>query len=102
MGRALVTMKQLAELLGVSTETVRRAARSGLIPSTREKTAYRFDLEQVCRAMRARAESRPYRQHQEASAPGGASRPRAGSSSPRTGNTGAQTTGIVPGGLEIR
>lgn len=87
-----LSIKELAALIGVSTDTVRRAARSGLIPSTREGTAYRFDLEQVFRAMRARAEQRPYRQHKEAGAPGGESRPRAGSPSPRTGNTGAGLT----------
>ena len=55
-----MSITELAELLGVSTDTVRRAARSGLIPSTRESTAYRFDWEKVRQAMRARAQEMPY------------------------------------------
>lgn len=78
----LMSIKELAELLGVSTDTVRRAARNGLIPSTRESTAYRFDWEKVRQAMRARAQKMPYRRSKVASAPGGASRPRAGHNAP--------------------
>ena len=51
-----LSIKELAALLGVSTDTVRRAARSKLIPSSREGTAYRFDWEKVRQAMRARAQ----------------------------------------------
>jgi excisionase family DNA binding protein len=54
-----MSIKELAALIGVSTDTVRRAARSGLIPSTRVGTAYRFDSEKVRLAMRARAQQRP-------------------------------------------
>jgi excisionase family DNA binding protein len=50
-----LSIKELAALLGVSTDTVRRAARSKLIPSSREGTAYRFDWEKVRQAMRGRA-----------------------------------------------
>lgn len=89
--KRFLSIKQLAELLGVSTDTVRRAARSGLIPSTREGTAYRFDLRKVRRAMRARANAMVYRRSTKVSAPGGASRPRA-TQSPPTGNTGAWLT----------
>ena len=32
--KRFMSIKELAELVGVSTDTVRRAARSGLIPST--------------------------------------------------------------------
>ena len=63
---ALISIKQLAELLRVSPDTVRRAARSGVIPSTREGTAYRFDWEKVRQAMRARAQQMPYRRSKEA------------------------------------
>lgn len=45
--QALMSIKQLADLIGVSTDTIRRAARSGLIPSTRKGTAYRFDWRKV-------------------------------------------------------
>ena len=58
-GKHLMSIKELAELLGVSTDTVRRAARSGVIPSTRDGTAYRFDLEEVRQAMRAGANQMP-------------------------------------------
>jgi excisionase family DNA binding protein len=98
---ALMSIKQLAELLAVSTDTIRRAARSGLIPSTREGTAYRFDWPKVRRGMEARAKERPYRRNKTASAPGGESRPRA-AQSPPNGNTGALTTRLVTGGLSVR
>jgi excisionase family DNA binding protein len=99
--KALMSIKQLAELLGVSTDTVRRAARSGLIPSTREGTAYRFDWEKVRQAMKASAQSMFYRRSNEASGRGGRSRPRA-AQSPPVGNTGALTTCLVTGGLSVR
>lgn len=95
---ALMSIKQLAELLAVSTDTIRRAARNGHIPSTREGTAYRFDWPKVRRAMEARAKQRPYRKSKTASAPGGESRPRA-VQSPPVGNTGALATRLVTGGL---
>lgn len=79
---ALMSIKQLAELLSVSTDTIRRAARKGLIPSTREGTAYRFDWRTVRRAMEARARQRLSRRSQTASAPGGESRPRARRNAP--------------------
>jgi excisionase family DNA binding protein len=96
---ALMSIKELAELLSVSTDTIRRAARKGVIPSSREGTAYRFDWRKVRRAMEARAQQRLSRCSQTASAPGGESRPRAAQSPPVGNNTGARTTGIVPGSL---
>jgi len=89
--RALLSIKQLAELLGVSTDTIRRAARSGLIPSTREGTAYRFDWPKVRQAMEKRAKEMRTRRSTQASAPGGRCRPRA-APSPPDGNTGAWLT----------
>ena len=77
-----MSIKQLAELLGVSTDTIRRAARSGLIPSTREGTAYRFEWERVRQAMRARALEVASRRSMRASAPDGESRPRAQANAP--------------------
>jgi len=64
--KALLSIKQLAELLRVSTDTVRRAARTALFPSSREGTAYRFDWEKVRQAMRARAQQMPNRRSKEA------------------------------------
>ena len=89
--KELMSMKQLAVLLGVSTDTIRRAARSGLIPSSRDGTAYRFDWEKVRQAMRARAQQMPYRRSKVASAPAGNGR-RRGVQSPPDGNTGAWLT----------
>ena len=77
-----MSIKQLAKLLGVSTDTVRRAARKGLIPSSREGTAYRFDWEKVRQAMRARAEEVASRRSTMTSAPDGESRPRAQRNAP--------------------
>ena len=95
-GTALLSIKELAELLGVSTDTVRRAARSGLIPSTREGTAYRFDWPKVRRAMVERAKQQPNRRGAQAGAPGGESRPRA-VQTPPMGNTGALPTETLTG-----
>jgi excisionase family DNA binding protein len=80
--KRFLSIKQLAELLGVSTDTVRRAARSGLIPSTREGTAYRFEWEKVRQAMRARAVEVASRRSTMAGAPDGESRPRAQGNAP--------------------
>jgi excisionase family DNA binding protein len=77
-----MSIKELAELLGVSTDTVRRAARSGLIPSRREGTAYRFDWENVRQAMRARAQEAASRRSTMVSAADGKSRPRAQANAP--------------------
>lgn len=99
--KRFMSIKELAELVGVSTDTVRRAARSGLIPSTREGGAYRFDWEKVRQAMRARAQQMPYRRKKVASAPAGNGR-RRGVQSPPDGNTGALATGIVTGVLSVR
>lgn len=74
---ALLSIKELADLLGVSTDTIRRAARSGLIPSTREGTAYRFDFKKVCQAMEKRANETRNKRSMQTSAPGGKRRPRA-------------------------
>jgi excisionase family DNA binding protein len=98
---ALMSIKKLAELLGASTDTVRRAARRGEIPFTREGTAYRFDWEKVRQAMRARARKMPYRRSKADAAPAGNGR-RRGLQLPPDGNTGALTTCLVAGGLSVR
>lgn len=94
-----VSIKELAEFIGVSTDTIRRAFRKGAIPAIRVKTALRFDLDEVLRYMQHNAEARYGTQ---ACAADGSRRPRTGTLSPRTGNTGAQTTEIIPGGLQSR
>ncbi len=67
-----VSIKELAELIGVSTDTIRRAFRKGEIPALRVSPALRFDLDEVLRYMQRNAEARYGRD-----------------TSPRTGNTGA-------------
>jgi excisionase family DNA binding protein len=94
-----ISIRELAALLRVSTDTIRRAFRSGELPATRVRTALRFDVDEVRRCMQRKAEAR-YGRHR--GAPGGNRRPRAGATSPRTGNTGALPTGLVTGGLRSR
>jgi excisionase family DNA binding protein len=94
-----VSTRELAALLRVSTDTIRRAFRKGEISAIRVRTALRFDLDEVRLGMRRNAEARYGR---NSGAPGGNRRPRAGATSPRTGNTGALPTGLVTGGLRIR
>jgi excisionase family DNA binding protein len=53
-----LSIKELAAVIGVSTDTIRRAVRKGEIPSTRVRTAYRFDLHQVLTCMRRNAEAK--------------------------------------------
>ena len=95
-----LSIKELAAHFGVSPDTIRRAARAGLLPFTRVGTAYRFNLRQVHAAMDRQARERFNRG--SAGAPGGDSRPRAQASSPRAGNTGALPPAPVTGGLSIR
>ena len=94
-----MSVKELAAFIGVSTDTIRRAFRKGESPAIRVKTALRFDLDEVLRYMQRNAEAR---YGTKACAADGIRRPRAGAPSPRTGNTGAQTTEIIPGGLQSR
>ena len=75
-----LSIKELAAIIGVSTDTIRRAVRKGEIPATRVGTAYRFDLRKVGHQMERNAVVRLRRG--TAGAPGGASRPRAGQPAP--------------------
>jgi excisionase family DNA binding protein len=92
-----LSIKELAAVIGVSTDTIRRAVRKGEIPATRVRTAYRFDLYQVLTCMRRNAEARFGAR--SVRAPGG-SAGRAQDDQPPSGKTGALPTGIVTGGLE--
>jgi excisionase family DNA binding protein len=93
-----LSIKELAAVIGVSTDTIRRAVRRGEIPATRVRTALRFDLHQVLTCMRRNAEARFGAR--SASAPGG-SAGRAQADPPPSGKTGALPTEIVIGGLRI-
>ncbi len=95
-----LSIKELAAYFGVSTDTIRRAARAGNLPFTRVGTAYRFNLRQVHAQMERNARD-PFRKR-SAGAPGGDSRPRAQATSPRAGNTGALPPVSLTGGLPIR
>ena len=86
-----LSIKELAEFIGVSTDTIRRAVRKGELPATRVGTAYRFDLRKVCAQMQRNARV-SYRKD-TASAPGGESRPRAQQHAP-----GLVTRGRYPQG----
>ncbi len=94
-----LSIKELAAIIGVSTDTIRRAARAGEMPFTRVGTAYRFDLREVHAQMERKGRERF--QRGSAGAPGVESRPRA-AQSPPAGNTGALATDIVTGGLFVR
>ncbi len=82
-----LTIKELAAVIGVSTDTIRRAVRKGQIPATRVRTAYRFDLQKVLTCMRRNAEAKFGAR--SACAPGG-SAGRAQADPPPIGNTGAR------------
>ena len=94
-----VSIRELAALISVSTDTIRRAYRKGEIPAIRVRTALRFDLDEVMRCMQRNAEAR---YGTKACAADGIRRPRTGTLSPRTGNTGALPTGLITGGPRIR
>ena len=93
-----LSIKELAAFIGVSTDTIRRAVRKGEIPSTRVRTALRFDLQEVHTSMRRNAAARFGAR--SASAPGGTAG-RALGDQPPVGKTGALPTGIVTGGPKI-
>ena len=52
-----LSVKELAEFIGVSTDTIRRAFRKGEIPAIRVRTALRFDLEEVLLCMQRQGEA---------------------------------------------
>ena len=85
-----LSIKELAAFIGVSTDTIRRAVRNGEIPSTRVKTALRFDLQEVSTYMRRNAEARFGARSTRA--PGGIAG-RAPADQPPAGKTGAQFLG---------
>ena len=84
-----LSIKELAAVMGVSTDTIRRAVRKGEIPATRVRTALRFDLHKVLTCMRRNAEARFGTR--SARAPGGTAG-RAQAEPPPIGNTGAWLT----------
>lgn len=87
--------KEIAAFIGVSTDTIRRAVRKGEIPAIREKTALRFDLQEVLTCIQLKAEAKFFRHARREPTAHRAKRP-------PLGNTGALPTGIVTGRLRIR
>ncbi len=83
MKRTLLSVKELAEELGISTDSVYRAYRTGEIPGAQIARTIRFDLGQVRRAMEERAKAMPNSQCSKR-ATGGASRRRAATKRPRS------------------
>ena len=89
MNTSDLSIKELAAIIGVSTDTIRRAVRKGEIPATRVGTALRFDLRKVSAQMQRNGRG-SYR-NDTASAPGGTAG-RAQADQPPDGNTGAWLT----------
>ncbi|GKS63388.1 hypothetical protein YTPLAS72_06920 [Nitrospira sp.] len=87
-----VSVRKLAALLQVSTDTIRRAYRKGELPAIRVKTALRFDLEEVHHVMQRQAEA--YRSARRCAA-SGARRPPI-KAQPPLSQTGALFPGTKP------
>ena len=85
MKRIWLSVKELAEALGIGVDCVYRAYRRGEIPATQISRVIRFDLEKVRQAMERRAETMPYQRcTKQGRATGGDSRRRAVRKRPRT------------------
>ena len=85
-----LSIKELAAFIGVSTDTIRRAVRKGEIPATRDRTALRFDLQEVHTYMQRNAKARFGTR--SSCAPGGTAG-RAQADQPPPSKTGAQFLG---------
>ena len=83
MKRTWVSVKELAQELGVSLDSVYRAYRSGELPGSQIARTIRFDLDQVRLAMEQRAKAMPNSQCTKG-ATAGKSRRRAPKTSPRS------------------
>jgi DNA-binding transcriptional regulator YhcF (GntR family) len=84
MKRTLLSVKELAQELGISTDSVCRAYRTGEIPGVQIARIIRFDLGQVLRVMEERAKAMPNSQCAQRRATAGASRRRAAIKRPRS------------------
>jgi excisionase family DNA binding protein len=83
MKRTWLSVKELAHELGISSDSVYRAYRTGEIPGAQIARTIRFDPEQVRRAIEERAKAMPNSQCTKR-APGGNSRRRARLQRPRS------------------
>ena len=78
MNRTLLSVKELAQELGISTDSVYRAYRKKEIPAAQINRMIRFDLEKVKRAMEQKANAMPNKSMVRAARarrPGPAARP---------------------------
>jgi len=97
MKRRFLSVKELAEELGVHEDTIYRAHLKKLIPVKKVCKVLRFDLEIVLKALGEHASEKNPKQTTKR-AIGGASRRRA-RKSPRVGKTGAEFPGFFTEGL---
>jgi excisionase family DNA binding protein len=84
MKRTLLSVKELAQELGISTDSVYRAYRSGEIPGAQIARIIRFDLGRVLRVMEERAKAMPNSQCSRRRATAGQGRRRAATKRPRS------------------
>lgn len=82
MKRTWLSVKELAEELGISVDSVYRAYRAGEIPGAQIARTIRFDVAHVRRAMEARAKAMSNSQCTKRRASAGTSRRRAPQSAP--------------------
>jgi excisionase family DNA binding protein len=83
-----LSVKELANELGMSVDSIYRAYRKGEIPAAQICRTLRFDLRKVRRAMEQKAKAMP-NSRCATRATGGESRRRATPTRPRLGKTGA-------------
>ena len=93
MKPTLLSVKELAQELGISTDSVYRAYRKGETPAAQINRMIRFKLEKVHRAMEKKANAMPNSQRSKRRATAGASRRRAARQSPRTVKRGRKFQG---------
>ena len=72
MKRTLLSVKELAQQLGISADSVYRAYRRKEIPAAQINRMIRFDLEKVCQAMEKKVRAMPNSQYRKRSATVGA------------------------------
>jgi len=82
MKRTLLSVKELAQELGISTDSVYRAYRKKEVPAAQINRMIRFNLEKVHRAMEKKANAMPNSQRSKRSATAGQGRRRAQQKAP--------------------
>jgi excisionase family DNA binding protein len=93
MKPTLLSVKELAQELGISTDSVYRAYRKKEIPAEQINRMIRFNLEKVHRAMEKKANAMPNSQRSQQGATAGQGRRRAQQKSPRSVKRGRKFQG---------